>query len=778
VTAPTVDPRANGGPTGNVLDEKLRTAGIVTQSAVNKLNRLHIETVRDLLFHLPRRYDDFSRPMTLRELRERPPEGPVSATVEVVDLRVEQGFRRRIQRTVARLSDATGEGEAIWFGKRYIERRIAPGQTVALSGKVELRGWLPRFQNPEFGAADESALHAGRIVPVYRLTAGVSGTFLRQRIRDALDKALAEYEEYLPLTVRAALKGDVPVISKAVEWMHFPPDFDNLDQAVRRLAFDELLALQIGMVARRRQRQTDSSLPVSVGQAQFETSIEMVEGVISRQIAARRARAAHATPSVAKHEGRVTLTSDQRSALDAIRSDLTSERPMLRLLQGDVGSGKTAVAALALAFVADRGAQGALLAPTDLLARQHSETLGALLEPLGHDVTLLTGSITAAQRREALELLGAPLAQTTDGRSRGRVVVGTHALVQDAVAFADLCLVVVDEQHRFGVAEREALAAKGTAPHVLLMTATPIPRTLGQILHADLDVSDLRTPPAGRQRIGTAVRNSDELVRRHDGRQGALALIAQQVAAGHRAFVVVPLVEDDSDSGARSVEDGARLVTDNWQEAARVGGVDSRAPLTIEIVHGQMKAVERDERMDRFRRGEVQVLVGTTVVEVGVDVPEATVMMVLDADRFGLAQLHQLRGRVGRGEAQSYCVLVSERYPKEGQKPDDEQATVKARLDALVNTDDGFTLAELDLELRREGELLGLNQSGLPPLRVASLQRDSHRKLSVQARAVAEQLLDQSGHLPAELAALQREMTTGWLKQVGAGEALAIDLDA
>lgn len=760
-----------------MLDQRLRTAGIVPRSAADKLHRLHIETVGDLLFHLPRRYDDFSRPMTLRELRERPPEGPVSATVEIVDLRVEQGFRRRIQRTVARLSDATGEGEAVWFGRRYIEKRLGPGQIVALSGKVELRGWLPRFQNPEFGAAGDDALHAGRIVPVYRLTAGVTGTYLRQRIRDVLDRALPEYEEYLPPAVRGALPGDVPQISKAVEWMHFPPDFESLDNAVGRLAFDELLALQLGMVARRRQRQTESSLPIPIGEVRFATAIALVEKIIGLQVSARRARAVATGGQAADGAREVTLTPDQRSALDAIRSDLASDRPMLRLLQGDVGSGKTAVAALALAFVAEAGAQGALLAPTDLLARQHSQTLGALLERLGHDVTLLTGSMAAAQRRGALELFGGPLDRTIDGRTRGRVVVGTHALVQDAVAFDDLRLVVVDEQHRFGVAEREALAAKGTAPHVLLMTATPIPRTLGQILHADLDVSDLRTPPAGRQRIATAVRHSDELIKRRDGRQGALPLIVQQVAAGHRAFVVVPLVEEDAESGARSVEDGAKLVADNWLDAAKVAGVDA-APLRMEIVHGQMKAAERDDRMDRFRRGEVHVLVGTTVVEVGVDVPEATVMMVLDADRFGLAQLHQLRGRVGRGEAQSYCVLVSERYPNEAHKADDEQAQVKARLDALVNTDDGFKLAELDLEQRREGELLGLNQSGLPPLRVASLQREGHRRLSAQAREIAEQLLDESGHLPATLAALQREMTTGWLKQVGAGEALAADVDA
>jgi ATP-dependent DNA helicase RecG len=780
VTAPAADKRAAAASetAGTILDQSLKAAGL-PPGVVGKLRKLNVGTVRDLLFHLPRRYDDFSRPMTLRELREQPPEGPVSATVEIVDLRVEQGFRRRVQRTVARISDATGEGEAVWFGRRYIERRLAPGQTVALSGKVELRGWVPRFANPEFGAAGEDALHAGRIVPVYRLTAGVTGTYLRQRMRSVLDLALPEFPEYLPAGVVSELGADPPVISKAVEWMHFPPGFDELDAAVGRLAFDELLALQIGMVARRRQRRAENSRPIEVAEDQYDASIRMVEEVIDRQIALRRDRAAAKkgleTDTAVEP---VRLTVDQRAALEAIRTDLAAERPMMRLLQGDVGSGKTAVAALALGFVADAGAQGALLAPTDLLARQHSQTLSAFLEPLGHDVVLLTGSMSAAQRRDALELLGAPVVATTDGRSRGRVVVGTHALVQDAVAFDDLRLVVVDEQHRFGVAEREALAAKGTAPHVLLMTATPIPRTLGQIVHADLDVTDLRTPPRGRQKIATAVRGIDELVQRRDGRQGALALIAQEVAKGHRAFVVVPLVEDDPESGAKSVEDGARLVAETWSEAARVGGLSPVPALAVEIVHGQMKAADRDERMDRFRRGEVNVLVGTTVVEVGVDVPEATVMLILDADRFGLAQLHQLRGRVGRGEDQSYCVLVSERYPPEEGKPTDEQAAVKARLDALVATDDGFALAELDLQQRREGELLGLNQSGLPPLRVASLQRQSHRELSLKARAVAETLVDESGHLPPDLAGLQHEMTSGWLMRVGAGDALAVDADA
>jgi ATP-dependent DNA helicase RecG len=750
---------------GSALDQPLAAAGIGRGRSAGALRRLGITNLRDLLFHLPRRYDDFSRQMTLRQLREQSFDGPVSAVVELVDLRVEPGFRRRVQRTVARLRDDTGEGEAVWFGRRYIERRLKPGDRVALSGKVELRGWVPRFANPEFGVAD-GALHAGRIVPVYRLTANVTAGWLRQRIRAGLDAVKGGVEDYLPSAAKQPGEEPLVDLGDALEWVHFPPSFDDLGRALRRLAFDELFALQLGMVARSRQRTSEQALPIPVSAGRLAEAIATVEGVIGAQVAARVSAAGGTAPAD------VRLTEDQRSALDAIVADLSAAQPMMRLLQGDVGSGKTAVAAISLCLAADAGVQGALLAPTDLLARQHYQTLSRLLEPLGHEVTLLTGSISQAARSEALDRLAGPAASIS-GRTIGRVTVGTHALVQEHVAFDDLRMVVVDEQHRFGVAQREALAGKGRAPHVLLMTATPIPRTLGQIVHADLDVSDLRTPPAGRQRIRTGIRRTDELLRRADGGNGALVLLASEVAAGRRGFVVVPLVEEDEDAGARSVEQAAELVRASWAAALEIGGLPHFEP-AVEIVHGQVKAAERDARMERFRLGEAQVLVGTTVVEVGVDVPEASVMMILDADRFGVAQLHQLRGRVGRGEAESYCVLVSERYPA-GDAADDEEATVKARLDALVSTTDGFILAELDLEQRREGDLLGLSQSGLPPLRVASLRRESDRLMSVAARAVAEQLLDDHGRLPASAARLEHELTAGWLRRVGAGEVLGSD---
>lgn len=755
-------------------------------AAVRRLKALGVTNVRDLLFHLPRRYDDFSRPMSLRSLAEQPPEGPVSATVEIVSLDVQPGFRRRVQRTVARVRDETGEGEAVWFGRRYIERRLRAGMLVALAGKVDVRGWLPRFANPEFGEVGADALHAGRIVPVYRLTAGVTLPWLRKSIRRALDDALPEYAEYLPPAVLAqaaiealgidrqkAAARPLPAIADAIEWVHFPPDFGQLDDALGRLAFDELLALQLGMVSQARRRRGERSKPMAVPEDRYAAALAVVESTIGEQVAERRRQAG----ATAAGRPSVSLTADQRAALTSIRGDVAGERPMMRLLQGDVGSGKTAVAALAMCFVADDGAQAALLAPTDLLARQHASTLAALLGPLGHEVTLLTGSLDAARRRAAIELISAPPAASVDDGTRGRIVIGTHALVQGAVSFNDLRLVVVDEQHRFGVAEREALAGKGSAPHVLLMTATPIPRTLAQVMHADLDVSDLRTPPAGRLKIGTGVRNSSQLVSWVDGvgrqREGALPLLVRQLAAGHRAFVVVPRVEDDDESDARSVEDAATLIAGNWPAAAALVGADTAVPATV-IVHGQQKASERDEQMERFRRGEAQIIVGTTVLEIGVDVPEATVMLILNADLFGLAQLHQLRGRVGRGEAQSFCVLVSDRYPRDGEGPaTDEEVVVAARLDALAENHDGFRLAELDLEQRREGDLLGLHQSGLPPLLVATLHRPAHLRLSLYARRLAEQLIDGRGRLAAGHAALEHELATGWLRRVGASEIVA-----
>jgi ATP-dependent DNA helicase RecG len=716
-----------------LLEAPLAKSGLPGGTTLGRVGRrMGLETVRDLLFHLPRRYDEMRK---LGDLAWVDDGEVISARVGVLDIRVEASFRRRVQRTIAVLEDETGTIDATWFGRRYIERRLHPGDRVIVSGKLKHFGRKRTLDNPDFqpeGAEDE-LLHVGRIVPVYRLTAGLTANRLRVAIREALDRAGHGYPEYLPPDLRSG-EGLV-AIRDALEEAHYPATFEGRDAALRRIAFDELLALQVGMVGRRRQRGRDAARPVEIA------------GEVDTEL-----RAAVTASIGRKLERDVALTPDQDAAVVDIRADLARPTPMLRLLQGDVGSGKTAVAAYALAAAARAGLQGALLAPTDLLARQHHRTLTSLLEDAAIPVELLTGSLTAAGTRHTLELVASGMAQ---------IVVGTHALIQERVQFAALGVVVIDEQHRFGVEQRSQLEAKAggdRAPHVLLMTATPIPRTLGQVLYADLDVSNLRTPPEGRLPIRTGIRRPDEL-------EGTWQKVREEAAAGHRIFVVVPLIDEaDAVDEATSAGDGAPAgFWDASAPAAEAEAVRLRellAPLRVGLVHGRMKAADRDAEMARFRDGDLDVLVGTTVVEVGVDVPEATMMIVEGADRFGLAQLHQLRGRVGRGEVASFCVLVS----------DSVDETAQARLKAVAEIRDGFELAERDWELRREGNVLGLVQSGLPRLRIASLQRDDHRELAVQARTAAEAMLDDEGELRPGLDRLSAELRGGWLARVAEAE--------
>jgi ATP-dependent DNA helicase RecG len=736
----TARPRAVPPPTdpAALLATPIGNSGLSGAAAVRRVGpRLGIATVRDLLFHLPRRYDDRRVMETIAGLMGRADGEQVSARVVVHSIRVEKTYRRRVQRTVAIVRDETGEAEAVWFGRRYIEKRIREGDRLVVSGRLKKRGFAVVFDDPEFQHEDAEAdlLHAGRIVPIYRLTAGIAAPRLRVAMREAIDRAGLSYPEYLPPDLLRAehLEG----IGRAIQGAHYPDDPEALDAALRRLAFDELLALQLGMVGRRRQRVRSRARPLVVDDERDAEVRVALGGALSRRL------------------GRdVELTADQAAAVVAIRGDLARHEPMLRLLQGDVGSGKTAVAAYALALIAQAGRQGALLAPTDLLARQHGATVGDLLDELGIAVTLLTGSLSAAGTRNALEAIA-------DGRAG--VVIGTHALLQDRVRFADLGLAVIDEQHRFGVEQRGQLEAKagGTAPHVLLMTATPIPRTLGQVLYADLDVTDLRTPPAGRIPVRTLIRHPADLDRLWE-------FVRVQAAEGHRTFVVVPAIEETDDEGTVAAK----------AEAERLRAL--LAPLRVGLVHGRMKPSQRDDEMTRFRDGGpdgLDVLVGTTVVEVGVDVPEATVMAVQGADRFGLAQLHQLRGRVGRGGAASFCALISDAAPSTAAWDDllaDRRApetTEQARLVAVARTLDGFELAEADFELRREGDVLGLAQSGLPRLRVASLQRRDHRALATDARRHAEALLDDAGDLVGPgLEGLRHELTAGWLEGIATGE--------
>lgn len=718
-----------------LLETPVGRSGLPGAVALSRTGRrIRVNLVRDLLFRVPRRYEDLREMRRIGELGAVADGEMVSARVRVGELRVEASFRRRVQRTIARLEDETGSLDATWFGRRFIERRLKVGDAIVVSGKLRRFGYRMTLDNPEFQADDGAALlHAGRIVPIYRLTAGLTSASLRRAVRAALDATAAAYPEYLPARVRS--EGSLIGIGEAVEEAHYPTSFERRDAALRRLAFDELLALQVGMVGRRRSRVGEHGRPILISDPQAQSITDALEVALSTKI------------------GRtVSLTPDQAVAIDVIRGDLAGSTPMLRLLQGDVGSGKTAVAAWGLAAAALSRRQGALLAPTDLLARQHQRTLIDLLSPLGIGVELLTGSLKAADAAHTRDLLRSGLA---------RVVVGTHALISESVEFADLALAIVDEQHRFGVEQRAALEAKGgSVPHVLLMTATPIPRTLGQVLYADLDVTDLRTPPVGRVAVRTGIRGFDDL-------DGTWDRVRSEAARGNRTFVVVPLIVE-SDAGDEPALDLFGLpdesVIASTAVAAEAEAVRLRellAPLRVGLVHGRLKASDRDAEMARFRDGTLDVLVGTTVVEVGVDVPEATMMIIQSADRFGLAQLHQLRGRVGRGTEESFCVLVS----------DSTDETARARLAAIRDERDGFTLAEKDWELRREGDVLGFEQSGLPGLRVASLQREADRVLAVQAREVAEELLNTDGTLRAGHDALAVELRSGWLAPIARADA-------
>ncbi len=722
-----------------LLAASLGASGIPQLTGLKRqARRMGIESVRDFLFHLPRRYDDLRELRTLAGVRSLDDGTVASAHVTVQSVHVQQTWRRKVQVTEARLVDPTGFATASWFGRRFIERRLREGDEILVSGKIRHRNGGIVFDGPDFQPADAAnLLHVGRIVPVYRLTSGVTAARLRAAMRAALDGAGAVYPEYLPAPVMA--RHGLPGITAALESAHYPAEFEAKDGALRRLAFDELLALQLGMVGRRRARGRATTLAIDVDAATDERVREALAASISRKLG---------------HP--VQLTDDQATTLAEIRADLARPVPMLRLVQGDVGSGKTAVAAWALAAAALAGRQAALLAPTDLLARQHAVTVGALLEDLGLPVTLLTGSLTAPGRKNAYEAIETGQAQ---------VVVGTHALLQEKVVFRDLALAVVDEQHRFGVEQRGALEAKARhAPHVLLMTATPIPRTLGQVLYADLDLSELHTPPAGRIAIRTGIRRTDEL-------DGTWQRVRDEAAHGRRTFVVVPRIgpaaakADDPDSGYGGDDE----LPDEDLETAWAAAAEEEftrltallAPLRVGLVHGRLKAADRDLEMARFRDGELDVLVGTTVIEVGVDVPEATLMIVESAERFGLAQLHQLRGRVGRGTDASFCVLVSEAA---------EGSTEHERLKAVAASSDGFLLAEKDFELRREGNVLGLAQSGLPRLRVATLTNLEHRALAAEARVDAEALLDSQGSILPTEPALRQELEHGWLRHVFAGD--------
>jgi len=654
---PGLDPPRAWPPTPRALRPGRLELGLDTLPGVGptirrKLAKLGLSTVRDVLEHRPRRYETAADEVSIGALRQGE-EVVIAGRVLKVEKKPMRGRRTRI---VARVDDGSASVSVTWFNQPWLADRLTPGTQIRLRGKLGRFGFEPRSY--DLGERRATADFA----PVYPAAEEIAAATVRKVVDAALPLAV-NVPDPLPAELREreglALKRD------ALAAVHRPRDLDEAETGRQRLAFEELLVLQIGIA--RRVAERERTLAPGLGEPG-----ELIH------------RYRQALP--------FALTPYQEQAIREIDGDLGRTVPMQRLLQGDVGSGKTVVALYALLRAVENGRQGALMAPTETLAEQHFLTIADLCLELGVSCALLTSSSKKAEREQAL---GAD------------VVVGTHALIQEGVELRDLAVAVVDEQHRFGVEQRSAIAS-GRAPHVLHMTATPIPRTLALTVYGDLSVSEIAKPPASRKPVITSWITEERA-------SEAYTRLARLLREGRQAYVVCPLIEMSETSLARAAEAEAERLRRAELKDFRVG-----------CVHGRLKTAERRDLMARFKACELDVLVATTVIEVGVDVPNATVMIVQEADRFGLAQLHQLRGRVGRGAEQSYCLLVS-------RAKEELTESAHARLQALVDTSDGFELAEVDLELRGGGALLGTRQSGLSDLRFAHLRRD--RDLLERARA-------------------------------------------
>ena len=655
------------------LSENVQSLPGIGARRAQLLRRLGIVTAQDLLSHFPRRYEDRRAVREIAELADGEyacVTAFVAAPPSVTHIRDSMNLLR------LNVMDSSGVLNVTFFNQLWRRNELHTGTAYVFYGKAELTGRRRSMTNPVVERADSQEA-TGRIVPVYPLTAGVSQWTLRHCVEAALRSCADALTDSLPEEIRRQY--ELPSAKFAYWNIHFPNDMEALEASRRRLAFEELFLLSVGLQSSRKRRESASAEAfAAVDMSPFYDALPF------------------------------SLTNAQRRCIDEALSDMRSSVPMSRLCQGDVGSGKTMVAAACAYFCVKNGRQAVLMAPTEILARQHFDGLSALLGPLGIRSALLTGSASAKEKRAVRE--GAAVHELD-------FVIGTHALISDGVTFADLGLVVTDEQHRFGVAQRAALTGKGTRPHTLLMSATPIPRTLALAVYGDLDVSFLDELPPGRVKVKTYAVSGDY-------RPRIYAFLEKLMSDGGQIYIVCPMVGDADD-----IPDDRKAVTEY------AGELRTRFPnRRILSVHGRMKSKDKERVMTAFASGEADMLVSTTVIEVGVDVPNAVAMVVENAERFGLSQLHQLRGRVGRGGKQSYCVLISD-------APADE---TRERLRVMVNTSDGFRVAEEDLRIRGPGDFFGERQHGLPPLKVAAL---SDAALLEEARTAAASLLDQDPDL-------------------------------
>jgi ATP-dependent DNA helicase RecG len=644
-------------------------AGIGPKSA-KTLKKLDLSTLGDLLWHLPRRYDDYSQLKTISQLFYGD-EVTVIGTVEEVNTRTVRSGKMKLVEAV--ISDGTGSLRVTWFNQSWVADRLSPDRPIVLSGKIDQYLGHLTMNSPEWEMLERKQLHTNRIVPIYPLTAGVSSKWLRRVIHSVVDRLAPRIPDPLPDSIRKS--AGLISLNQALKQIHFPDDWEHLRQAQHRIAFDEMFMLQLGVLRQKQNWEKLDSSPLQVDSEwtdRFQSSLPY------------------------------ELTQSQKRALKEIQSDLEAPHPMNRLLQGDVGSGKTIVAAGAVGITAACDAQSAIMAPTSILAEQHYRTLLEILPSAcgipAERIELLIGATSESDKEDI---------RTRLENGDIQVIVGTHALLESPVNFMKLNLTVIDEQHRFGVEQRSILREKGDNPNLLVMTATPIPRSLALTIYGDLDLSVIDEMPKGRKPVETQVFRPQERTRAHH-------FINTQIEKGHQAFIIYPLVEDSEKIQTKAaVEEYERLSKEIFPKF-RLG-----------LLHGRMKPEEKDQIMSKLREGEIDILVSTSVVEVGIDIPNATVMLIEGANRFGLAQLHQFRGRVGRGEYPSYCLLI----------PDTDNDTDNERLAAMESTTDGFKLAEYDLDQRGPGEFLGTRQSGFPNLRTAQI---TDIKLIEKARKEAQ----------------------------------------
>jgi len=657
------------------LDSPVRFLPGVGPVRQRLLENIGVSVVRDLLYAFPRRYEDRRSLTVLSDLK---PGITASVIARVLEVKERQARKRKMTITTALVTDGASVAETIWFNRRGLQKLLCSGSKVALYGRIDRK--YNRFQivNPELELIDEkeSAESIGRIIPIYPSTTGINQRWLRKTVAYALEHYMALLEDVIPVSLMD--QHGLISLKKAVLSLHYPKSRENWKQARRRMVYEEFLVLQTGLAMRKKRFVSGpAEAPLCTGERSLSDRYK-------------------------KEILPFSMTKSQQKVLEEIWQDMSKPFPMHRLLQGDVGSGKTAVAVTVILTAVENGYQAAFMAPTEILARQHYETLKNPLSSLGIDCEFLSGSASAAERTRVLGKI-----------SKGDtwVIAGTHSLFQEDVNYRSLGLVIVDEQHRFGVMQRQALKSKGKSPHTLVMTATPIPRTLTLSVYGDLSVSVIDEMPPGRQKTETRWVKPDNISRLFE-------FLEKQVGQGRQVYWVCPLIEESEKIKATSLEERFQNLKSTFCD------------LSVEMLHGQLYSSEKEEIMKRFKAGETDILVSTTVIEVGVDVPNATIIVIEGAERYGLSQLHQLRGRVGRGNVQSYCVLLSDPGSSEGLQ----------RIKTMCSTIDGFEIAEADLKLRGPGEVCGLRQHGVTDFKIADLVRD--RKILYQAREDAFSLVE------------------------------------